>query len=154
MVIFFSLKDLCALYTFRCCTTRQVRSTYNFVVLKYIFSLFRWIYCFIFHFRSLCIIYLLVLHNCRVLSWSFISHMWIIIICLLFVIVVQERVLFCNYFWARCASYTFWCSITVGFFSFCIYGVYVILLNRILFLTVVHHTIIWEPNNCPVAFVV
>ena len=36
MLSFFSLKDLCALYTFRCCTTRQVRSTYNFVVLKYI----------------------------------------------------------------------------------------------------------------------
>ena len=72
-VIFFAdffLEDRCALYTFWCCTTRLVRSTFNFILLKHIFYGFDAYVVFISHVRSLWIIHLLVLHNCRVLSCS------------------------------------------------------------------------------------
>ena len=62
----------------------------------------------------------------------------------------------------KCIVYYFFISIlslvmvvhhgtTVGFFSFYIYGVYVLFINCS-FTTVVHHTMLWEQHNCPVPF--
>ena len=69
-IFFFFLEDRCALYTFWCCTTRPVRSTFNPVWVKQILYWVNAYLVIITHVRSLCIIHLLVLHNCRVLSCS------------------------------------------------------------------------------------
>ena len=83
--------------------------------------------------RPLCIIHLLVLYNCRLLSCSC-YLLCVNLICsyclwLLCMYVCCSPILI----WNRCASYTFWCSTTVGFVSFYICGVYVLFINGFIY---------------------